>query len=60
MLKLYYELIKNLNVGTHAARRGGRATCTHKDTRTHTLIHTETYSLTRLLRLHLRFVLAHK
>lgn len=35
MLKLYYELIKNLNVGTHAARRGGRATCTHKDTHTH-------------------------
>lgn len=48
MLKLYYELIKNLNVGTHAARRGGRATCTHKDTLTHTHSHTQRLTLSHV------------
>lgn len=48
MLKLYYELIKNLNVGTHAARRGGRATCTHKDKLTHTHSYTQRLTLSHV------------
>jgi len=44
MLKLYYELIKNLNVGTHAER----AAVTQRETNAHTHTHTDTHTSTPL------------